>query len=69
MYDNYQSIASIFLIVGLCGGCSMKPQIDRDAGVTTAFDIHFYHDNEHNVSCWMTSFAMSCLPDSSMGGK
>ena len=51
----------------LCSGCTSQTKEDNlKKPADTPQIVGYYHDEYHRVSCWVTSFAMHCLPDGSI---
>ncbi len=61
-------IGASLLTAVLCAGCQAGFKVESkpasEAGAS--YSVQFYHDDKLKVSCWMTSFAMSCVPDAAL---
>ena len=60
-------IITSLLTAGLGTGCSLRIQTDdAKSPALSPYTVTYYHDDKHRVTCWMTSYAMSCISDSAI---
>ena len=51
--------ATILAVLVAACSAAVSPEPDRQ----TTTKVFYYHDDTHNVSCWVSNWGQTCLPD------